>query len=146
MARLQWGLTCRDVIIAEGSNAATYRDSIERLQVSELPTILPADAFFISTLWRRDDVETPEKIRTRVAAKSPDQGVQGETDPVSVDLDQYHLYRAHIRNPRILINEEGVIKFIIQREIDTGWEPVKELPVGIDEVSAQVENHQDRAL
>ena len=146
MAELQWGLTCRDVIIAEGTNAATYRDSIEQLQVSELPSILPAAAFFICTLWRRGDFETPEKIRTRVVAKSPDQDVLGETDPMSVELDQNHLYRAHIPNPKIPINEEGVINFNIQRETDTDWERVKKLPVGISEVSASVENYRERAL
>jgi len=146
MAKLQWGLTCRDVIVAEGTNAATYRDSIEQLQVSELPSILPAASFFISTLWRRDDYETPEKIRTRVVAESPDQDVLGETDPVSIELDQNHLYRAHIPNPKILINEEGVINLIIQRGIDTGWESVKKLPVGIGEASASVESYQERAL
>jgi len=140
MAKLQWALTCRDVIVAEGRNAATYRDSVEQLQVSELPSILPAAAFFISTLWRRDDYETPENIRFRVMVKSPDQDVLDETDPMLVDLNQNHLYRAHVPNPKIPINEEGVINFIIQKEIDTGWESVKELPVGISEVSVPVEN------
>lgn len=139
MAELQWALTCKDVIVAQDSNAATYRDSIEQLQVSELPSILPS-IFVISTLWRRDDKETPESLRVRVVAKSASKGVLGETDPVIVDLDSNHLYRAHIPNPKIPISKEGTVNFEIQKETDAGWERVKTLPVRIDEVSSPVHN------
>lgn len=139
MAELQWALTCRDVIVAQGSNAATYRDSIEQLEVSELPSILPS-IFVISTLWRREDYQTPESLRVRVVAESSNQDVLGETEPTSVDLEGNHLYRAHIPNPKIPISEEGVVNFIVQKETEEGWESVKELPVRISEVSSTVEN------
>lgn len=133
MATLQWSLTCRDIVVDKNSNNISYRDAIEELTAQDLPTALPP-LLIVAMLWRRDDLDTPERFETRIVIRDDEGNQIGLSDPTPVDLSNHARFRAHIQNPLINIQEPGTLWFVIEKRDNSDWEEVTQLPIEIKTV------------
>jgi hypothetical protein len=130
MARLQWALTCKDTSVDSSTNNITYRDAVEQLRISDFPADIPP-LMVVAVLWRREDVETPERLEYRIRLENENGETAGWTDPQKVDLEDYERFRGAIKNPPMTIEEPGTIWFVIEENEDGDWEEAWRLPVEI---------------
>jgi hypothetical protein len=125
MAELKWAIPCLRAITDRESNNVTYVDTIEQLQIPQVPFLLPP--FVVGTAWERDSLE--EHIEMRVRIVDPENNILGEINGNLHDPT----YLRHRANFTFMVptTSIGRHRVLVEQRVRDGWHLDAEIAIDV---------------
>ena len=136
MIKNLWSVLCQTVITDERTNSVSYINAIENVIVSKIPFRFPTIS--LGTLWTKSTNEDERlKIRIKFVSPSNDEKILIEPDPIVLKLKNHRL---NILMDGLLIEKEGLYKFIVENLDGDQWKLANEifLNVSLDLLAQEV--------
>jgi hypothetical protein len=134
MTRHVWTVACMHAVIDQESNLVSLLDVIEQINIPGKPAPDKAVGLTLdlTTLWVRENPETPEKGRARITLVSPS-GAELKSIIMDVDLSAHERLRSRGRFVGIPAPEDGRYTFRVDSapENSEEWIQVALIPLQI---------------
>jgi len=145
MTRHVWTVACTHAVIDQESNLISLLDVIEQLNITgkPAPNKVVGLTLDLTTLWVRENPETPEKGRARITLVSPS-GAELKSMIIDVDLSAYERLRSRGRFVGIPAPEDGRYTFRVDSapENSEAWIQVALIPLQI--AFAEEQHEEDK--
>jgi len=134
MTRHVWTVACMHAVIDQESNLVSLLDVIEQINIpgKPAPDKTVGLTLDLTTLWVRENPETPEKGRARITLVSPS-GAELKSIIMDVDLSAHERLRSRGRFVGIPAPEDGRYTFRVDSapENSEEWIQVALIPLQI---------------
>ncbi len=136
MIKNLWSILCQTVITDERTKSVSYINVIENVIVNKIPFRFLAVS--LGTLWTKTTHEDERlKVRIKFVSPSNDEKILIEADPIVLKLKNHRL---NILMDGLLIEKEGLYKFVIENLVGDQWKLANEilLDVTLDPLAKEV--------
>jgi len=138
MAELRWSILCYRGCVDKFSNMLSLLDVTDEITIEAIMDPVPENPSVtlnlqLVSLWRRSEVEQPEKLWSTFTVRMPDGNIFLAAEPLEIDLESNSRTRLIFRIQAIPFAGIGIYWFIIgaANRPDGPFEPAAMVPLEV---------------